>query len=1089
MQNRSLSCVPYAKVSPMNLDLTRLREALKNCTCRLPALPPSAQAFLGCELLREEARAQLWIADSLQGLEKLFDSFRTLCPQANLFTLPPFDAKDMETQSERLKTLSFLQRDGGVASSFVLITTFQTLDEKFPMIGNALLLNRGEQISPDELFQTLEKQAYTLDVEIYEKGFAARRGGIIDVWPPTSELPVRIEFFGDEIDSLRTFEPDTQRSVEKIEQVEIFPLNAKGDAALAELLPDNVLKIIVGQASLYTESLCSTRSRIREARPTNIIEIGEVTTDVIDIDLGFYETNLKPVGGLHRPEAAEQQRKAFFHTLKGMVSNEWKIDIYMETPGAAERLREAYLGRDGSPSRPRSARRADPTINLHVGLLHGSFISKHRKHIVITEADIYGYQPKTAHVRRGEKTAKSTGVRVAEWTDIQPGELVVHVDHGIGKYMGLMEMEMAGRRQEMLLIEYAEGARIYLPTGQAHLLTRYVGMGNSAPALHHLKGQRWQNERASAQSAIEDLAATLLETQAARALKKGRACGSDTHWQSEFENSFPYMETPDQLTAIKAVKADLESAQPMDRLICGDAGYGKTEVAMRAAFKMVMEGRQVALLVPTTILAQQHFDTFTERMAAFPMRVEMLSRFRTRHEQNETIQRLREGETQIVIGTHRLVSKDVQFKDLGLVIIDEEQRFGVRAKEHLKQLRKQVDVITLSATPIPRTLYMSLTGARDMSTIQTPPQERQPVETIVLEYHDDIVREAIRHELARDGQVFYLHNRVQTIGKIEAKVKELVPEARVEYAHGQMSERELSEVMHRFVRGLFDVLICTTIVESGVDIPRVNTILIDRADRFGLADLYQLRGRVGRARHKAYAFLLLPPGGSLSDDSRKRIEALKRYTGHGTGFRIAMRDLEIRGAGNLLGAQQSGHIAAIGFDLYCQLLKRSVAKLQGKKVPPIIDASVDLDFLNRSPSSPKAGRMPAVRIAGSLPAQDGENSAFIPYSYVDDENLRVKLYGRIASLATESEVRELKKEFADRFGALPVAVKNLFEIARIRIAAAQVGVQSVRVSEERIILMRNGEAIMPESRYPRLKARTTSTRLNEILELIKKLNS
>ena len=680
-------------------------------------------------------------------------------------------------------------------------------------------------------------------------------------------------------------------------------------------------------------------------------------------------------------------------------------------------------------------------------------------------------------------------MRVAEWTDIQPGELVVHVDHGIGKYMGLMEMEMAGRRQEMLLIEYAEGARIYLPTGQAHLLTRYVGMGNSAPALHHLKGQRWQNERASAQSAIEDLAATLLETQAARALKKGRACGSDTHWQSEFENSFPYMETPDQLTAIKAVKADLESAQPMDRLICGDAGYGKTEVAMRAAFKMVMEGRQVALLVPTTILAQQHFDTFTERMAAFPMRVEMLSRFRTRHEQNETIQRLREGETQIVIGTHRLVSKDVQFKDLGLVIIDEEQRFGVRAKEHLKQLRKQVDVITLSATPIPRTLYMSLTGARDMSTIQTPPQERQPVETIVLEYHDDIVREAIRHELARDGQVFYLHNRVQTIGKIEAKVKELVPEARVEYAHGQMSERELSEVMHRFVRGLFDVLICTTIVESGVDIPRVNTILIDRADRFGLADLYQLRGRVGRARHKAYAFLLLPPGGSLSDDSRKRIEALKRYTGHGTGFRIAMRDLEIRGAGNLLGAQQSGHIAAIGFDLYCQLLKRSVAKLQGKKVPPIIDASVDLDFLNRSPSSPKAGRMPAVRIAGSLPAQDGENSAFIPYSYVDDENLRVKLYGRIASLATESEVRELKKEFADRFGALPVAVKNLFEIARIRIAAAQVGVQSVRVSEERIILMRNGEAIMPESRYPRLKARTTSTRLNEILELIKKLNS
>jgi transcription-repair coupling factor (superfamily II helicase) len=1036
----------------MDLDLTALREALKSGTCKLPALPPSAQAFLGCHL----PQPQLWVVDHSRTLGKLADCFRTFSGsrKKNILIFQGLKNQDMELVGESLKTLQHLQNRS--AEPFILLTVFQCLEEKFPNIGSALVLKRGEKINPDELFKTLENQGYTLDVEIYEKGFAARRGGIIDVWSPTCDLPVRVEFFGNEIDSLRTFEPDTQRSVEKIEQVEIFPLNAKGNITLAELLPDDVLKIIVGQASLYTESLCSTRSRIREARPTNIIEIGCVTSDVVDIDLGFYETNLKPVTELHRPEAAEQQRKHFFQSLEKMISNHWKVDIYLETPGALQRLKEAY----------------QTTANLHVGLLHGSFICKEQKHIVITEADIYGYQPKTAHVRRGEKSAKAVGTRVAEWTDIQPGELVVHVDHGIGKYMGLVEMEMSGRRQEMLLVEYAESARIYLPTGQAHLLTRYVGMGNSAPALHHLKGQRWQNERASAQSAIEDLAAKLLETQAARALKKGQACGLDTHWQNEFENSFPYMETPDQLTAIKAVKADLESAQPMDRLICGDAGYGKTEVAMRAAFKMVMEGRQVAVLVPTTILAQQHFDTFTERMAAFPVVVEMLSRFRTHHEQNVTIQRLREGSAHIVIGTHRLVSSDVQFKDLGLVIIDEEQRFGVRAKEHLKQLRQQVDVLTLSATPIPRTLYMSLTGSRDMSTIQTPPQERQPIETIVLEYHDDIVREAILHELARDGQVFYLHNRVQTIGKIAAKVKKLVPEARVEFAHGQMSEKELSEVMHRFVRGEFNVLICTTIVESGVDIPRVNTILIDHADRFGLADLYQLRGRVGRARHKAYAFLLLPPGGSLSDDSRKRIEALKRYTGHGTGFRIAMRDLEIRGAGNLLGAQQSGHIAAIGFDLYCQLLKRSVAKLQGKKVPPIIDASVDLDFLDRSPSLGTA-----------------DNAAFIPYSYVDDENMRVKLYGQIASLATESEVRELKKEFADRFGKLPTAVKNLFEIARIRIAAAQVGVQSVRISEERIILMRNGGAVMPDGRYPRLKARTATSRLNEILTLLKTLKT
>lgn len=1028
----------------MNLNFTALQAALKKGCCRLPALPPSAQAFLGGELLRQEQRPQLWVVDHLQTLEKLTDCWNTLFPETVLLILPPHDDKDMESKSERLKTLSFLQRNEGVASAFVLITLFQCLEDNVPTLGNPILLKTGSECSPDHFFQSLEKMGYTLDAEIYEKGFAARRGGILDVWPPTEEHPVRIEFFGDEIDSLRTFDPVTQRSIKKIEHVEIFPLNVNGDTPLVDLLPENMLRIY---------------SNVNATPSSRSIHIGCVTTDTVDIDLGFYETNLKPVGGLHRPEVAEQQRTLFFQTLEKMASDQWQVDIYLETPGALDRLREAYL--------PPATRHLP--LKLHVGLLHGSFISKGRKHLVITEADVYGYTAKTAHVRKRQAELQTSGVRVAEWSDIQPGELVVHVDHGIGKYMGLMEMEMSGRRQEMLLIEYADNARIYLPTAQAHLLTRYVGMGNATPALHSLKGPRWQNERASAQSAIEDLAAKLLETQAARELKKGRACGPDTHWQNEFENSFPYMETPDQLSAIKAVKADLESPLAMDRLICGDAGYGKTEVAMRAAFKMAMDGRQVALLVPTTILAQQHFDTFTERMAAFPVCIEMLSRFRTNHEQSQTIQRLREGKVQIVIGTHRLVSSDVQFKDLGLVIIDEEQRFGVRAKEHLKQLRKQVDVLTLSATPIPRTLYMSLTGARDMSTIQTPPQERQPVETFVLEYHDDIITEAVRHELARDGQVFYLHNRVQTIGNLAKKVKELVPEARVDYAHGQMSEHELSEVMHRFVRGLFDVLICTTIVESGVDIPRVNTIIIDRADRFGLADLYQLRGRVGRARKKAYAFLLLPPGGSLTEDSHKRIDALKRYTGHGTGFRIALRDLEIRGAGNLLGAQQSGHIAAIGFDLYCQLLKRSVAKLQGKKVPPIIDASVDLDFLDRSP-------------VGSV----GENSACIPYTYVEEENLRVKLYGRISSLATETEVRELKKEFADRFGKLPIALTNLFEIARIRIAAAHAGVQSVRASEDRIILLRNGSAIMPDGRYPRLKARTPAARLKEILALLKK---
>lgn len=1070
----------------MNLDLSKINNALKEGTCRLPPLPPSAQAFLGNALLKEKPQPQLWVVDSFprhslasrlrvqasdaarasgwQSLEKLSDCFKTLCPGTTLLTLPPNDPGDMENQSERLKTLSFLQRGdpsaklrtGDAASTCILITTFQTLEETFPILGKPTLLKKGSECSPELFFQGLEKKGYTLDVEVYEKGTAARRGGIIDLWPPTEEKPVRIEFFGDEIDSLRTFDPATQCSIEKTDSIEILPLNAEGDILLEELLPSDTLQIF----SNVEAASCRFNAR-QDAAPT--IKIGCVTTDTIEVDLAPYDTNLKPVSKLQRPDMTEQQRKQFFHTLIGMVSKDWKIDIYMETDGAAERLREAYLP---------EARDQKPGIRILVGLVHGSFICKQKKYLLLTEADIYGYAAKTAHIRKKQAVLQAPGARVAEWADIQPGELVVHVDHGIGKYMGLMEINMAGKRQEMLLLEYADGARLYLPTGQAHLMTRYTGLGTAAPKLHSLKGRRWQNERASAQDAIEDLAARLLETQAARALKKGRACGSDTHWQSEFENAFPYMETPDQLTAIDAVKADLQSPRPMDRLICGDAGYGKTEVAMRAAFKMVMEGRQVAVLVPTTVLAQQHFDTFTERMAAFPVCIEMLSRFRTRAEQNETVKRLREGKVNMVIGTHRLVSGDVRFNDLGLVVIDEEQRFGVRAKEHLKQLRQQVDVLTLTATPIPRTLYMSLTGARDMSTIQTPPQERQPIETIVLQYHDDIVREAILHELARDGQTFILHNRVQTIGNFSKSIEELVPEARIEYAHGQMSEKLLSDIMHRFVRGLFDVLISTTIIESGVDIPRANTILVDRADRFGLSDLYQLRGRVGRARHKAYAFLLLPPDGRLSDEARARIEALKQFGGLGAGFRIAMRDLEIRGAGNLLGAQQSGHIAAIGFDLYCQLLKRSVARLQGKKVPPIIDVAVELDFLDRSP-------------AGGEP----KNAAYLPYDYVEDENLRVKLYGRIASLATETEVRALKKEFADRFGKLPAAVRNLFEISRIRIAASKAGVQAVRVHRERIILTRNGQPLMPGGRYPRLKANETPSRLKEILKFLKTIEN
>ena len=538
----------------------------------------------------------------------------------------------------------------------------------------------------------------------------------------------------------------------------------------------------------------------------------------------------------------------------------------------------------------------------------------------------------------------------------------------------------------------------------------------------------------------------------------------------EFEAAFPYEETEDQWRAIEDVRRDMQAPRPMDRLICGDVGYGKTEVAMRAAFRAVCGGKQVAVLVPTTVLAQQHYETFRERMAAFPVTIEMLSRFRTPAEQAEIVRRLREGRLDIVIGTHRLAQPDVAFRDLGLVIIDEEQRFGVAHKEALKELRETVDVLTMTATPIPRTLYLSLVGARDLSVIQTAPRERLPIETIVAPYDDAVVREAILRELDREGQVFYLHNRVETIEHVRDRLVRLVPEARLVLAHGQMPERRLADVMRRFVRGEADVLLCTTIIESGVDIPNVNTILIDRADRFGIADLYQLRGRVGRYKHRAYAYLLLPRHGRLFDTARRRIEALRRHSGLGAGFQLALRDLETRGAGNLLGAEQSGHIAAVGFELYCQLLRRTVAALKGEPLPPLIDVTVRLDFL--APAADEAG-------AASPTA--------LPADYIEDENLRLQAYRRIASIATEAEARAVREDLRDRFGPPPPAVERLLRIARIRVRAAALGAQSVETQEDRLVVTKNGGPIMPGGRYPRLKPGDPLRRLDEILRILARL--
>ncbi|HEY6069817.1 MAG TPA: transcription-repair coupling factor, partial [Chthoniobacterales bacterium] len=680
-----------------------------------------------------------------------------------------------------------------------------------------------------------------------------------------------------------------------------------------------------------------------------------------------------------------------------------------------------------------------------------------------------------------------------DFSELNEDDLVVHLEHGVARFAGLTRIPIttnaveagvspakiaAGtaattvREQEVLALEFADQAKLYVPLEQAYLVSRYVGVGKRSPKLSSLADAKWARAKKAAASSIFDYAGKMLAVQAERETVPGYAFGPDTKWQQEFEHSFPFRETPDQAKAIIDSKIDMERPRPMDRLICGDVGFGKTEVAIRAAFKAVMDGRQVAVLAPTTVLAQQHFEVFRQRMLDYPVRIEMLSRFRSQGEQKKILELLRQGGVDIVIGTHRLISGDVVFKDLGLVIIDEEQRFGVLHKEKFKEMFKLVDVLTLSATPIPRTLYLSLVGVKDMSTIETPPLNRLPVETIVSGYDERIIRDAIKRELERQGQIYFLHNRIQSIERVRDKIVDLVPEARVEIGHGQMDADELEEVMARFVAGKIDILVCTTIIESGLDIPNANTIIIDRADRFGLADLYQLRGRVGRAEHKAYAYLLLPREMMTIGAARKRINAIKQYSSLGAGFRIAMRDLEIRGAGSILGTAQSGHIVAIGFDLYCQLLKQAVAQLKGRKFQPRLEVDLRLDFVATNEAE-FAQLGPDQRVP-----------AFVPAAYISDTALRIKAYREVAEISTREQFDRVRKEWRDRFGKFSSPVENLFLMAELKLVAAKTGITRVEVKEHKLMLTRRGEFVLVNGKFPRLVAKPPN--LTEVLELTRK---
>jgi transcription-repair coupling factor (superfamily II helicase) len=1029
----------------------------------------SAQPFLSAVIARRIPKTFWVICPTVRAQELFFESIVNWLPHASLLPEAEFAAvenvlPDPEIVAERLALLAVIE--SGNNSQFV-VTTRAALDQSAPAPGAlssaSIELRRGSRTGLEALLTDLARAGYERVPQVTTRGHFAVRGGIVDVFSWQAPLPLRVEFFGDEIESLREFDLDTQVSVRTLDRA-ILLLSAAEHSS-------GKVRDYIGPADLDIE----LEPDMEGGTPAHV-QISEGwlrrseagADDVEDFAGAFIEPDIAEFGSGDLL-LAEVKRTQFAKRLQQWYEANAAVAIYFQTEGEIERFRELI---------PADALAG---VQLIEGTLSRGFAFPAANLIVLSANELLGRFP--THGRRRLRRAERRNRAPIDFSELNEGDLVVHLEHGIGKFLGVIEMPRTDESApvnstsqtsaEVLAVEFANEARLYVPLEQAQLVSRYVGVGKKSPPLSSLADAKWSRAKRNATTAIFDYAGKMLSLQAARQTNPGHAFGADTKWQAEFEHSFPYRETPDQLTSIIETKRDMEQPRPMDRLLCGDVGFGKTEVAIRAAFKAVMDGKQVAVLAPTTVLAQQHFETFGQRMLDYPIRIEMLSRFRSPAAQKKVLSLLRAGGVDIVIGTHRLISGDVVFKDLGLVVVDEEQRFGVLHKEKFKELFKLVDVLTLSATPIPRTLYLSLVGVKDMSTIETPPQNRLPVETVVCGYDERIIRDAINRELERQGQVYFLHNRVQSIEKVRDRIAELCPQARVEFGHGQMDSDELEAVMHRFVQGKIDVLVCTTIIESGLDIPNANTIIIDRADRFGLADLYQLRGRVGRAEHKAYAYLFLPREMMTIGTARKRINAIKQYSSLGAGFRIAMRDLEIRGAGSILGTAQSGHIMAVGFDLYCQLLKQAVAQIKGKKTRWRLDVELRLDFLanNEAEVDPKSRPI----------------GAFIPRAYIGDSGLRIQAYRRLAEVTVPEELHRLQNEWRDRFGLFPDTVSNLTMLTEIKMAAASQQITRVETRENKLMLTRRGDFILVAGKFPRLFAPKIEERLTEILELLWKL--
>jgi transcription-repair coupling factor (superfamily II helicase) len=1073
--------------------LAALREGSGHIS--LSGLNDVAKALAAAYLTHQLRRPAFFVTSSNRRAEALTETLRffsTIFPgeTGGVATLPAFDRLPWESQSphadilERRAATLFRLADGQISMVIApMAAALWRYSDPYIYLSLARTLTRDAEVPHQEFLAHLGAVGYTRTEMVELPGQFAVRGGIVDLFSPEASRPVRIELLGDTVESVREFDPRTQRSIAPVIRTTLLPLTEwavadpsasggdniswdqpsffgpAGDArqnSLFELAESSLRPLVFldephdlrETASKHLAAATENYERHGQANapvPGHFFWTEEefaaalgknsrITLEQLAFGVGSeprYELSSRPSPRFHGDVAA------CIAEVKTQLEGGGRVFLGAASTGELERLADIcreyevpyVLGESADAAAGFTAEGAHESATLllmRVPFSEGAAFPDANL-TLYGNGDLFDVTPA---VERPSRKIRTSGF-FSDFAELKPGDFIVHVDHGIGQFEGLRQIESDGRRGEFMLLKYAEESRLYVPLERMDLVQSYRVVEGAHPHLDKLGGTAWNTRKTKVRKSVEDMADQLLALYAQRKTAPGVAFSPDGNFQREFEDAFEFEETVDQITAIADIKRDMEKAAPMDRLLCGDVGYGKTEVAMRAAFKAITDSKQVAVLSPTTVLAFQHFETFKRRFAAFPVRIEMLSRFRSAAEQKKVLADLEAGKVDVVIGTHRLLSKDVKFQDLGLLVVDEEQRFGVAHKERLKEMSKSIDALALSATPIPRTLHMSLVGLRDLSLIETPPRDRLAIQTVVAPFQEELVQRAIETELSREGQVYFIHNRVESIYSLATLVTKLVPKARVVVAHGQMGEKDLESVMLKFIRDEADVLVATTIVENGLDIPRANTILVNRADRLGLAELYQLRGRVGRSSQRAYAYLLVPPEEILSDVARKRLSAMKEFSELGAGFRIAALDLELRGAGNMLGRQQHGHIEAIGFDMYCQMLERAVSKLKGEEGTPEVRTTLSLGFDVR-----------------------------IPQDYIPSENLRLRTYKRISSIGTEKEMQDVSRELADRFGPLPPSVENLLEYAVLKSMCEHLRISSVERQGNRIAIRFHAETTL-----------------------------